>query len=223
MTKFFAMMLALMFLFAAPSFAADELCPDIPTANKNQPKDMAGVQADIERLTLCVERAQLLKQLDDVAKARADMLEKLKNPSSSTTTSLSVAPGSIPPLPISALPPLGNADTKNLKPGEVRIKGPADSPLGTTLASLVAPSWKVRKIWGQGAQMRAQLSDGHGVLVNVVKGDPLPDGGSVETVSVKGVAVSQNGKITDLGWDSVDSVATSNNPSGLPNAPQATP
>lgn len=213
--------LVLLLGFAAPAaHAAEDLCPDAKTARSTTPGDMAGVQSDIERLTLCVERAKLLKQLDDIAKQRADTLEKLKNPDFGKNGGISTGLGTIPPLPVSALPPIdsGKSDNKNLKPGEIRIHAPTGKPLDDALTSLTPGEWKVRKIWGQGAAMHAQLTDGRGTLVNVVKGDPLPDGPVVETISVKGVSISQGGKITDLSWDTGNS-----SPAAANNVAQATP
>lgn len=202
MIKPFLLSIVMLLLCASPLRAAEDLCPDVEKARAATPGDMAGVQADIERLSLCVERARLLKQLDDIAVQRQKMLDDTKNPGATVTGNISVNPDAIPPLPVSALPPLKN--DAPLKSGETRVKNAASSPLdgiGDTVKSLAAPSWNVRKIWGQGAGMRAQLSDGRGTLVNIVKGDPLPDGAIVETISVKGVAVSQGGKVKDLSWE----------------------
>lgn len=197
-------LLSLFFIAAAPARAEEEtLCPDIDVMKKTSPGDMAGVQADIERLNLCVERAKLLKQLDDVIKAREETLKKITNPDADLTGSLTTGVNGIPPLPIGALPPLKAETPKNLKPGEVRVTQAAGNAFdqGAPQAT-VAPAWQIRKIWGQGAGMRAQIADKEsGTILNVIKGDSLPDGGVIETISVKGVAVSRNGKITDLSWE----------------------
>jgi len=187
--------------------AADELCPDVASAKENGPKDVAGVQADIERLNLCVQRARLLKDLDEVAKQRDDMLKKVTDPAAALSSEIAGV-GGIPPLPSAALPPVPT-DVTGLKPGDVRVTGAKGSPLGGggkggaagTSPVVQNQGWKVRKIWGQGITMRAQLTNGSGTLLNVMKGDTLPDGKAVELVSIKGVTTSQNGKITDLSWD----------------------
>jgi len=205
------------------SAAEDELCPDIEAAKKDTPVDVASVQADIERLNLCVERAKLLKQLDDIAKDRSKVLEEVTNPgmNSAGMGAGMGGMGIIPTLPTSSLPSLPQA--KDLKPGEVRIRQAADNPLASTGATAqpqaAGTTWKIRRIWGQaggvsGATMRAQLSDGRGSLLNVVKGDPLPDGQVVESVSIKGVTLSQSsskgsGKINDLSWEETADSATS--------------
>ncbi len=181
--------------------AAAVLCPAADTLVRTPPDSMTGVQADIDRLTLCVERAKLLRQLDEVATEREKMLDKIRNPSN---PEMPGGLGGIPPLPAASLPPVGGIDTASLKPGETRVVTPGAAPMAPTLESLAAPQWKVRKIWGQGVAMRAQLSDGKGVLVNVRTGDPLPDGPTVTSISVKGVTISQNGKAEDLSWEQVE-------------------
>lgn len=191
--------------------AADELCPDMETGKRETPTDVAGVQADIERLNLCVERAKLLKQLDDVAQQRTETLNKVNNPGMDMG---GMGVNVIPSLPTSSLPSL--PDIRDTSSGKVQVKSAAANPFENA-ASAVAPVaagpsvWKIRKIWGQaggvsGAVMRAQLSDGKGNLLNVVKGDPLPDGQVVESVSIRGVTLSQSsskgsGKINDLSWE----------------------
>ena len=199
---------------------SDILCPDVDTSKKETPTDVAGVQADIERLNLCVERATLLKQLDDISQQRSDILNKVNNPTFAGGMGVNV----IPTLPGGAFPAL--PESKSLEPGQVKIRPAGDNPMGSMGSGIVATApatkgsanWKIRKIWGQaggvgGASMRAQLSDGQGALLNVVKGDPLPDGQVVESVSIRGVTLSQSsskgsGKINDLSWEeTTDSAA----------------
>jgi hypothetical protein len=55
-----SLMLALFVSYAPFAIAADRLCPDIEELRKTTPDTMAGVQADIDRMKLCVERAKLL-------------------------------------------------------------------------------------------------------------------------------------------------------------------
>lgn len=209
----FLSVLFVLIAVATPVYAADDtkkeeesgdtLCPDTDVMKKAAPGDISGVQADIERLNLCVERAKLLKQLDDVAVQREKALEKIKNPESSLSTGLGAGGNGIPLLPISQLPPLaGDKPPAALKPGQTHITNAVGNAFDQ--ASLRAPEWQVRKIWGQGPGTRAQIVDSATqTILNVVKGDPLPDGGVVETISVKGVAVSRNGKITDLSWEQI--------------------
>lgn len=216
-----ALLLCILVVTHVSAAETDILCPDVEAAKKETPSDVAGVQADIDRLNLCVERARLLKQLDDIAKQRTDTLNKVSGGGDMSGSGL----GIIPTLPVSALPSLPDAKPKA---GGVTIKQSAANPLdaggGAAAAEPETTSWKIRKIWGQaggvsGATMRAQLSNGKGGLLNVVKGDPLPDGQVVESVSIKGVTLSRSsskgsGKINDLSWEEENDSASSDAGSG---------
>lgn len=214
--------------------AADELCPDVADAKSKSPGSVAGVQEDIDRLTLCVERAKLLKQLDDLAVQRDDMLTKITDPALSLSGGIAV-PSTIPGMSGTSLPALptdkSGLSPAGAKPGDMRITGAAGNPLANAAPAPMLTStgsWKVRKIWGQpgglgGAVMRAQLTDGQGTLLNVVNGDTLPGGGIVESVSIKGVAVSQNGKTKDLSWDDSQSAGDSTNQMNGGNALSVSP
>jgi hypothetical protein len=210
-------------LYIVPVMAADDLCPQDSAAVKNVPGDVAGVQADIDRLNLCVERAKLLKQMDDIAKQRSEVLHKMTDPASSTSgTGSSMGSafggglGAIPTLPMGALPDLpavkATGDVHIHKAGSMAPGEQDELEAGSSKSSAPKTAvWKIRKIWGQaggvdGATMHAQLSDGNGTLLNVVKGDPLPDGNIIDAVSVKGVDLNEKGpkgnsKVTPLSWD----------------------
>lgn len=210
MMPFAVLLLAVMFVagLSAPAVANDDLCPDVDAAKQQGPRDSSDMQASIERLNLCVERARLLKQLDDLARQRDEILRNVTN------TSIGVDANSltgVPSLPSAALPSLPT-DVTGLQSGDVRVTGAASNPLdgagaaARNAAQASSPvvkksAWKVRKIWGQGSSMRAQITDGSGALLNVQRGDVMPDDSVVESVSVKGVAISHKGKVSDLPWD----------------------
>lgn len=187
----------------APAHADDLLCPEIDVNNAVTPTGIAGVQADIERLNLCVERAKLLRQLDEVVVKRHEMIDKARNPSALSGGMGGM--GMIPSLPVGSLPNVSGINSgsipQNLQPGEVRITGPGQAPLQAISPFVAGQEWKIRKIWGQGIGMNAQLVYSGGVLLNVLKGQPLPNGMVIESISGRGVTVSQGGKITDLSWD----------------------
>lgn len=201
------MLLAVMLVtgLSTHALANDDLCPDVDAAKQQAPRDSSDMQASIERLNLCVERARLLKQLDDLARQRDEILRNV------TSTSIGVDANSltgVPSLPSAALPSLPT-DVTGLQSGDVRVTGAASNPLETAGRQAAQESspvvrksgWKVRKIWGQGSSMRAQITDGSGALLNVQRGDVMPDDSVVESVSVKGVAISHKGKVSDLPWD----------------------
>jgi hypothetical protein len=172
--------------FIFPCWAQDQLCPDAETLAKQSPETLADVQNDIDQIKLCVERAQLLKQLDDIAKQRQKILEEVTNPNApilSNTNSGATIP--FPVISADALPPLEKKETlKEVMPAIDQV-----------------PQWRIRKIWGQDSILLAQMTNGQNLVLNVAKGDVLPDGQVVELISIKGVSLSQNGKIMDLKWE----------------------
>lgn len=184
-----SLMLVLFVSYAPFAIAADRLCPDIEELRKTSPDTMTGVQADIDRMKLCVERAKLLEQLDSIALKRQEILNKV------TKIDNSLIP--IPALPVASLP--------TLRPIEKQQAVSAPQPARS--------AWFVRKIWGQGGDMRAQLSDNQGGLLNIAKGDVLPDGAVVEGLSARGVTISYNGNIKDVEWEQQAS-STPNNAAG---------
>lgn len=206
---------ALLCVIPQHASANEDLCPDVDAAKQNAPHNSDGMQASIDLLNLCVERARLLKQLDDLAVQRDEALNKVTHGGSGGAMGVNAMGGvsGIPPLSSAVLPSLPT-DVTGLKPGDVRVTGTAGNPLsGVPNITAEAPrqkaSWKVRKIWGQGSSMRAQLTDGSGTLLNVVRGDVMPDDAVVEAVSVKGVSVSRKGKVIDLSWDAAANSAAS--------------
>jgi hypothetical protein len=200
-------MILMMLIFAAvpAAYAQDVLCPDeieggATTAMKALPESMGGVQADIERYTLCIERARLLQMLDSVMVTREETLRKMRE---GDTGSIAGITG-VPPLPAGSLPPVSGVNPASVaKADGTSVVSAAPNPLEAATASLQVDEWKTRKIWGQGLGIRAQLSNGGGTLLNVAKGDPLPDGGMVEDISIRGVTISRNGKSKDLSWEQV--------------------
>ncbi len=175
--------------YAPLVWAEDRLCPDVDTLREQAPDTMSGVQADIDRMRLCVERAKLLKQLDELAKQRQDILRKTVKPDNSSSANPPNMLVPIPALPAAALPTLERAAEKE----------PSAAPIAPAAAP--TPAWAVRKIWGQNDVMHAQLSDGDGGLLNVVQGDVLPDGAMVQNLSARGVSVLQAGKSKELPWE----------------------
>lgn len=186
----------------ADNVTSDTLCPTMDEVKNKQSGTLADIQSDIDRLTLCIERARLLEQLDGVGAAREKMLaDALEKASGGGSLPLD----QIPAMNAGQLPGVPGIDIKNLKPGEVQVDGAAGDPFATANpeAAQKQAEWHIRKIWGQGGAMRAQLTDSDGILVNVTSGDPLPDGTKIESLSVKGVTISRNGKTSELTWEEI--------------------
>ena len=183
--KFF-LSLMLFFITAMTAYAQDALCPDVDQLISQSPQTMLSVQSDINRIRLCVERATLLKQLDEVALQRKEILQKVQ----STTIPSNSLPVPIPQLPVDALDELEEIPTTKNMPARTNDK----------------QAWSIRKIWGQNQSMSAQLVSSDNKLLNVVRGDSLPDGFIVESITALGVTASLNGDIKTLEWEQLSGI-----------------
>ena len=185
---------------------ADDLCPD--NANDMAVNDMTGLQFDIGRLNLCLQRAKLLEQIDQTVKKRELMRqEPLGMPLGSSGKAASlvatgdVAPfGTIPALN-AALPPLPKDESALPRMASVTPKTIPQAVAATPAATPAADdvNWKIQRIWGQGEGMQAQLKR-NGVIANVRKNDVLPTGEKVTDLSARGVTINSGAMHKALMW-----------------------
>lgn len=179
--------------------AQDILCPEPSSIATTAPADLAQVQGDIDRLTLCVKRAQLLSTLDKAIEEREKAKDNVNNQQGGMLDTLK-------PISPSAKDVSSVMDKQKI---EVRNM-PKDSPLeamGTSnneTSSDKIQDWKIRRIWGAKGKTKAQLVQDNGVVATVVKDDILPDGYVVVALSTVGVTIRKDGKSKDLSWDVAD-------------------
>ncbi len=159
---------------------ADNLCPDTTKLAELSVANPGDLQFDIDRLGLCLQRAKLLEQLDESVKKREVIrLQPLGATSTLTVNNANGYPA-IPSMP--SLPDLPKAQPAN---NAVRARSPA-------ITSADNGDWKIQRIWGQGADMQAQLAKGE-TIANVKINDILPDGDKIIELSARGVTL-ENGK-----------------------------
>ncbi|GEM_PF-1682220 len=183
-------------------------CPSPKTAMSNTPNDMARVQEDIDRFTLCVERAQLLERLNT-------MVEK----NISTIDSVLLAPQAMPMLPVDGgMTPLappsmpGGATGQGVSP--INESDMADSfsdrlnnqqgalgmPGGMEPEEPKDPEWRIREIYGTNRTLQARLVTTEGKLARIRQGDTLPDGSRVIEVSKTQVKIKKDAEEINLEW-----------------------
>lgn len=169
-------------------------CPQIMEAAKQSPGDLAAVQADIERYTLCVQRAVLLQRLNELAsKNEQDM---------SPAFSLDNIEGL----------PYGREEIEqmvtNLRAREQEVNdliasNVPDAPQQTNQSESAVkkgPSYVVSELMGSGGDMKARITDSDQVPYTVSVGDSLPDDSTVVSISATGVVVVKDSKQTTLSW-----------------------
>lgn len=176
-------------VFSAQTVSAQEIpdpCPVPRALAQESPPDMASVQADIDILSLCVERARLLEQLNQLVKEMDNSL-----------------PAQMPS-GLNAFPPMRADDTLFELPKTVT---PTPAPIEDIVVPDVeeissGPDWVIRKIGGnQSDGIQAELKNADGTIVRAKKGDTLFDGASVKDVSIMGVSIVKNGQEIILGWE----------------------
>ncbi len=167
-------------------------CP-LPSAEMAQaPDDLARIQSDIDRYTLCMERAQLLQRLNDVA---VENQEKLNEANGAATSDISAAnPGM----------QLGN-NLPSFEQQRQQIMGSVNASDVAAAPVDVAPvvdttEWFIMKILGSGGALSAQVAKSDGTLAQVKVGDSLPEGIRIDAISSTGVMTTQEGESKALRW-----------------------
>ena len=178
--KYYFLVIAISFLGIGGGAYADTLCPDPQIESSVVPSDLARVQEDIDRLSLCVERTKLLQKLNELSNESKIGVQPL--------SAAAIDPSFLKPVTADSLAKATNSIIDE-KPFQNKPK-----------------DWVIRRVWGQGGKLQAQLVSGEGVLATVKTGEKLTDGAKVEEISVRGVKIKKkNGKVKQLGWQEEDS------------------
>ena len=145
-------------------------CPDSIEALSATPDDLSKVQADIDRFTLCVERAQLLKRLNDLALENQDDLQSL--------------PLIDPTIQITPL---------EMTPSEVQ-----EGVVVQEQDQVV--DWEILSIFGSGLDLSAKLINREGLFAQIKAGDELSDGRTVVDVTKTSVTLAQGKERDVIEW-----------------------
>jgi len=202
-------------------------CPSTSKALASSPDDLAKVQEEIDRFTLCVQRAQLLERLNEGTLKNESVYDASLglSPYSSTeiTTRPSGAPGApglpgaqrgMPPLPVEALAgadvtPQNTSDTGAPVPAAPKKDTKPDTTSNTDReaasaemdAKEEAPVWTIREIYGSGASIKATLLSPDGDEVRVREGEKLPNNNGVVTrITPTGVMIRDGKAAKALDW-----------------------
>lgn len=184
---FVLLMFAVLSLTVQPARAQQQdPCPEAVSALSSMPDDLSKVQADIDRFTLCVERAQLLKRLNDLALENEQNIQGVN--SSNPGFTLGGGPAdSFPPFDRNAV--LGIPDEE-----------PSYEQYSPDYQSNTYQGWAIVNIFGVGNDLQAKLSKSDGQRAQVKAGDKLEDGTRVLGITPVSVEVSQQGKKSLLSW-----------------------
>lgn len=166
-------------------------CPEPKKAMGSTPDDLAKIQEDITRFTLCVQRAQLLERLNELAESNIETIDTALNLTAQNTLDGNAVPGIMPSVP---MPQMSDSAAQLLQ----------DEPQSNFAPMPSQPqesSWRIRNIEGKGGAISAQLVHGNGTLLKVKTNQALPEGsGRVISISQTSVRIEQDGQKQTLQW-----------------------
>lgn len=179
----------------ATSSSGNDACPEPKRALGSTPDDLAKIQEDITRFTLCVQRAQLLERLNELAESNIETIDSALNLTvNNNADDGNAVPGIMPSIPMPQLPD----SVSNLLNSEDSASDPSMAMGSSQPAS---SSWRIRNIEGKGGEITAQLVGDDGTYIKVTKGQTLPDdGGRVVSVSNTSVRIEKDGEKMTLRW-----------------------
>lgn len=186
--------------FASPvqaqqSASADnnwELCPQPLTALNDVPATEEQLQADIDRYTLCVNRAQLLLELEslqaETTQGRIDAMA-LPTAGGGVAVPAPLTPDQANELLNADAPPVTSTNTDGLGMNSPAAQEPT------------SPEIIVTDIKGTGGQLVATLRAPNGDVDTGKEGDTLIDGSTITSISTTQVMVrTKDGKTERLEW-----------------------
>lgn len=175
----------------------DAPCPDPDELASAVPSDMSTVQGDIDRLTLCVERANLIQQLDEMVKKREEMLNPSAKGGGNQFDRQSDRSSRLQQIRRDQIDDIPKIDQTALNNDTVN----GDTSKGDSKPPLESQQWSVIEIQGSGGGLTARLESENGNIIMVSAGDRLPTGQVVSDISINsGVAVRDDGGLVDLPW-----------------------
>lgn len=160
-------------------------CPAPAAAMASSPDDLAKIQADIDRYTLCMERALLLQRLNDLA---LENQESLMQSSGVSKDAPGMQLGTIPNYDQQRAEVMAMVNQAE----QVHVEEDVPPP--------VEEDWVIMRISGPASDLVAKLGKPDGQIAQVRSGDPLPGGGNVESISTTSVSIRQDGKSEQLRW-----------------------
>lgn len=173
-----------------------DLCPQPTAALNSVPANIDQLQADIDRFTLCLNRAELLLKLEDL---------KTQNTRDGATSTAGGMDLPIEPMPLNAQQAgqLLGADTQAAAPA-----APLDTGLtspDSVVSKKEAPPEKdyvIREVRGLGGGLVARVQSPDGNYEQVKIGDKLADGATVTAINTTQVTVqTKDGAVKRLGWE----------------------
>lgn len=125
----------------------DPLCPEPKISSRQSPSDLANIQSDIERFTLCIERAELLNRLNRLVEEN-DALMGLTFGGGQASAQPPAAPTNAPTA-TTPLPDVNMSDSVNARQGQ-NEETEEDSEDNI---------WVIEEIFGVSSDLQARLTN----------------------------------------------------------------
>ena len=156
----------------------DDPCPTPKETLEQQVTDLELVQEDITRLTLCVERAQLLDRLNALVDDNAETIQSsFQDEIEAISNSINFSPVTAPQMP-----------SANAMASSATNETPIDA------------GWKIKDIYGTNDNVIATLIGADSTIKNVKIGDTLDNNLKITSINMSGVTVSFGPKKASLEW-----------------------
>ena len=166
-------------------------CPTPQKALSETPNDLKIIQEDITRFTLCLQRAQLLSRLNDLA---SDNIESIDSSLEQKLESIASNFAPMPALEMPALPPIEN-NNQIMTDETFSQPEPAPEPV------MEHKNWTINTIKGSNGVLIANISDADGNVLNVRTGDKIEDTKiNVVKVTQTSVNIRESKESAKLKW-----------------------
>jgi len=166
-------------------------CPAPQKALSETPNDLKIIQEDITRFTLCLQRAQLLSRLNDLA---SDNIESIDSSLDQKLESIASNFAPMPALEMPALPPIEN-NNQIMTDETFSQPEPAPEPV------MEHKNWTINTIKGSNGVLIANISDADGNVLNVRTGDKIEDTKiNVVKVTQTSVNIRESKESAKLKW-----------------------
>jgi hypothetical protein len=179
-------------------FDGSDPCPEPRAALGNTPNELKAIQEDITRFTLCLQRAQLLNRLNDLASDNIDtinstlddkimsFMNEMELPEMPAIPVAASAPAPVPEMPDMPMSSSSQNNVDYMEPMPVE-------PL--------PPIWSVREVKGRGGDLIAVLVDDESNVVHVKSGEKIPeDEATVRVVNPTTVILKTKESESTLSW-----------------------
>lgn len=196
---------------AASAQTVTDPCPMPKELASESPPDMATVQSDIDILKLCVERANLLSELNDLVMETEGVDKDDKNAMPVTgkgggKSAPNFDSGNVQPVDAELFDlPEGQEKPENKSASTKKtisdIPDRSDQVEQEQQSKSKEKPYRITNIFGNTSSgIIAELLDPEGGLVRAQEGDILDNGAVVTRISLRGVVIQKDGEENQLQW-----------------------